>query len=92
MVGFRYASRNREDVGEELRAAWIDCLHYQLGWPMKAALARTLEEERRTHAKRLLRTLANERDVPYQSLLKVFLAERVAKERDRPRRRSRASA
>ena len=39
-----------------------------------------------------LRTLANERDVPYQSLLKVFLAERVAKERDRPRRRIRASA
>ena len=39
-----------------------------------------------------LRTLANERDVPYQSLLKVFLAERVAKERDRPRRRTRASA
>ncbi|MEJ7759533.1 MAG: BrnA antitoxin family protein [Gemmatimonadaceae bacterium] len=39
-----------------------------------------------------LRTLANERDVPYQSLLKVFLAERVAKERDRPRRRLRASA
>ena len=39
-----------------------------------------------------LRTLANERDVPYQSLLKIFLAERVAKERDRPRRRSRASA
>ena len=38
-----------------------------------------------------LRTLANERDVPYQSLLKVFLAERVAKERDRPRRRLRAS-
>lgn len=39
-----------------------------------------------------LRILANERDVPYQSLLKVFLAERVAKERDRPRRRLRASA
>ena len=39
-----------------------------------------------------LRTLANERDVPYQSLLKVFLAERVAKERDRPRRRVRTSA
>ena len=28
-----------------------------------------------------LKTLANERDVPYQSLLKVFLAERVARER-----------
>ena len=28
-----------------------------------------------------LRILANKRDVPYQSLLKVFLAERVARER-----------
>ena len=32
-----------------------------------------------------LKTLANERDVPYQSLLKVFLAERVAQERRRHR-------
>ena len=29
--------------------------------------------------------LANERDVPYQSLLKVYLAERIAQER-RPAR------
>ena len=28
-----------------------------------------------------LKTLANKRDVPYQSLLKVFLADRVARER-----------
>ena len=28
-----------------------------------------------------LKLLANKRDVPYQSLLKVFLAERLAKER-----------
>jgi hypothetical protein len=28
-----------------------------------------------------LRRLANERDVPYQSLLKVYLAERIASER-----------
>ena len=28
-----------------------------------------------------LKALANERDVPYQSLLKIFLAERVARER-----------
>ena len=28
-----------------------------------------------------LRVLANKRDVPYQSLLKVFLADRVARER-----------
>ena len=31
-----------------------------------------------------LKKLANERDVPYQSLLKVFLAERLAAERRRP--------
>lgn len=31
-----------------------------------------------------LKVLANERDVPYQSLLKVFLAERLARERRRP--------
>jgi predicted DNA binding CopG/RHH family protein len=28
-----------------------------------------------------LKTLANERDVPYQSLMKIFLAERIATER-----------
>lgn len=41
-----------------------------------------------------LRILANERDVPYQSLLKVYLAERVAKERRAPHTRGprRASA
>jgi predicted DNA binding CopG/RHH family protein len=33
-----------------------------------------------------LKVLANRRDVPYQSLLKVFLAERLAEERNpRPR-------
>ena len=30
-----------------------------------------------------LKVLANKRDVPYQSLLKVFLAERIQKERGR---------
>jgi len=30
-----------------------------------------------------LKVLANKRDVPYQSLLKVFLAERLEKERKR---------
>ena len=40
-----------------------------------------------------LKVLANQRDVPYQSLLKVFLAERISVER-RPARRKlrRASA
>ena len=35
-----------------------------------------------------LKVLANQRDVPYQSLLKIFLAERLAAERDRKRRAS----
>lgn len=34
-----------------------------------------------------LKLLANERDVPYQSLLKVYLADRVRAERRRPGRR-----
>jgi predicted DNA binding CopG/RHH family protein len=39
-----------------------------------------------------LKVLANQRDVPYQSLLKVFLSERIASERGRPRRRSRRTS
>lgn len=35
-----------------------------------------------------LKILANQRDVPYQSLMKVFLAERVARERAAKRRRA----
>ena len=35
-----------------------------------------------------LKALANERDVPYQSLMKVFLAERIARERAARRRAS----
>jgi predicted DNA binding CopG/RHH family protein len=31
-----------------------------------------------------LKLMANQRDVPYQSLLKVFLAERLAQERQKP--------
>jgi len=34
-----------------------------------------------------LKSLANERDVPYQSLLKVYLADRIATERRQQRRR-----
>jgi predicted DNA binding CopG/RHH family protein len=39
-----------------------------------------------------LRMLANQRDVPYQSLLKVYLAERVAAERGNKPSRGRTSA
>jgi len=37
-----------------------------------------------------LKLLANERDVPYQSLLKMYLADRVRRERRRDRARSSA--
>jgi predicted DNA binding CopG/RHH family protein len=37
-----------------------------------------------------LKLLANERDVPYQSLLKMYLADRVAVERTRKRERTMA--
>ena len=33
-----------------------------------------------------LKALANEKDVPYQSLLNVYLAERIAREREARRR------
>ena len=39
-----------------------------------------------------LKVLANQRDVPYQSLLKVFLAERLTAERHRPRRSTRRAS
>ena len=35
-----------------------------------------------------LKILANQRDVPYQSLMKVFLAERMEQERSAKRRRA----
>jgi predicted DNA binding CopG/RHH family protein len=35
-----------------------------------------------------LKILANQRDVPYQSLMKVFLAERMAQERPMRRRKA----
>jgi len=39
-----------------------------------------------------LKVLANKKDVPYQSLLKVFLAERLEKERRRAQPRAGGSA
>ena len=39
-----------------------------------------------------LKVLANQRDVPYQSLLKVFLSDRIAAERGHPRHRPRRAS
>jgi predicted DNA binding CopG/RHH family protein len=44
---------------------------------------RTISLRLPVHMIKDLKVLANKRDVPYQSLLKVFLAERLEKERRR---------
>ena len=49
---------------------------------MKPTL-RTISLRLPVHMIEDLKVLANKRDVPYQSLLKVFLAERLEKERRR---------
>ncbi len=77
---------------EQERAFWADNDSTEfIAW--EAASRRKLPNLRpmlRTISLRLpvamiedLKVLANKRDVPYQSLLKVFLAERLEKERRR---------
>lgn len=75
---------------DEERAFWSehDSTEY-LDWSQaRRASAPNLRPTLRTISLRVpaallaeLKTLANKRDVPYQSLLKSFLAERVAAER-----------
>src|ERR1043165_5573981 len=77
---------------EEERKFWAtaDSTQY-LDWPSgKTRKLIHLKPTLRTISLRLpvsmiedLKVLANRRDVPYQSLLKVFLAERLKKERHR---------
>jgi predicted DNA binding CopG/RHH family protein len=61
-------------------------MHHVSGWPPRKFF--NLRPTLRTISVRLpvamiedLKVLANQRDVPYQSLLKVFLAERLEAER-----------
>jgi|CXWL01.1.fsa_nt_gi predicted DNA binding CopG/RHH family protein len=54
--------------------------------PTTTPISMRLPETLLTEIKRL----ANEQDVPYQSLMKVYLAERVAEERGQRRRRAKA--
>ena len=80
---------------DEERAFWAtaDSTDYVDWASAKRAKLSKLRPSLRTISLRLpvsmiedLKVLANQRDVPYQSLLKVFLAERLAEER-RPRPR-----
>jgi len=52
-------------------------------FPNLKPTSRTISLRLPVHMIEDLKILANKRDVPYQSLLKVFLAERLEKERRR---------
>jgi predicted DNA binding CopG/RHH family protein len=91
----------RERSEDEERAFWAEAdvtEHFDMGSAVRARFP-NLKPSTATISLRLpqgmldeLKVLANQRDVPYQSLLKVFLSERIASERGRPRRRSRRAS
>lgn len=75
---------------DEEREFWAehDSTEYVDWSQAKPGVFPNLKPSRRTISIRLpesmideLKVLANQRDVPYQSLIKVFLAERIARER-----------
>lgn len=81
---FRSEDEEREFWATHDSAAYIDWSH------AKRRKFPNLKPSLRTISLRLpvsmiedLKMLANKRDVPYQSLLKVFLAERLERERRR---------
>jgi predicted DNA binding CopG/RHH family protein len=75
-----------EDQEREFWAAHDSAEYVDWGTAKRVTLA-NLKPSTKTISLRLpeslleeLRLLANKRDVPYQSLLKIFLAERIAQE------------
>ena len=78
----------KSEIGEMNFWATADSTEY-VDWPSgKRRKLVNLKPSLKTISLRLpvsmiedLKVLANRRDVPYQSLLKVFLAERLARER-----------
>jgi uncharacterized DUF497 family protein/predicted DNA binding CopG/RHH family protein len=87
----------RFDSEAEERAFWME--HHssayvdwsaarRVGLPNLAPSTETISLRPPASMLEELKILANERDVPYQSLLKVYLAERIATERKRKRRAS----
>ncbi|MGD0129709.1 MAG: BrnA antitoxin family protein [Terriglobia bacterium] len=81
---FRSESEERDFWGREDSTEYLD-------WPNARRVAfPNLKPSMRTISVRLpvpminrLKLLANQRDVPYQSLLKIFLAERLERENRR---------
>lgn len=68
-----WATHSAVDYFDFSRRVAMDVSHLKLSTkPMTIRLPSSMLSD--------LRTLANRRDVPYQSLLKVFLAERIRQE------------
>jgi len=84
LPAFRSENEERDFWGHEDSTKYLD-------WPMaQRAAFPNLKPSTRTISVRLpvpminrLKLLANQRDVPYQSLLKMFLAERLERENRR---------
>ncbi|HEX7623068.1 MAG TPA: BrnA antitoxin family protein, partial [Anaeromyxobacteraceae bacterium] len=70
-------------------ADYLDLSKAQVAaFPNLKVSTRTISLRLPEHLLAELRTLANRSDVPYQSLIKLYLAERVARELGEPRRKS----
>ncbi len=87
-----------EDAEREFWSA-ADSTEYFDGSTARRAVFQNLKPSTATISLRLpqgmldeLKVLANQRDLPYQSLLKVFLSERIASERGQRRGRPRRAS
>jgi predicted DNA binding CopG/RHH family protein len=82
--GFHSEDEEREFWAAQDSTRFIDWrLAGRRKFPQLKPTLRTISLRLPVHMIEDLKVLANKRDVPYQSLLKIFLAERLEKERRR---------
>jgi predicted DNA binding CopG/RHH family protein len=78
---FRSEAEERAFWERHDTADYVDWSHASVGvFPDLKPSTETISLRLPAHLLAALKILANRRDVPYQSLLKIFLAERVAQE------------
>jgi len=87
---FRSEEEEREFWAEHDSADYVDWARARrVVLPRLRPSTRTISLRLPEHMLEAIKLLANKRDVPYQSLLKIFLAERIADElRGTPRRKA----
>jgi predicted DNA binding CopG/RHH family protein len=86
---FRSERQEREFWRTHDSADYLDLSRAQAAvFPNLKASTRAISIRLPEHLLAEIRTLANRTDVPYQSLIKVYLAERVAAELGAPGRKS----